>query len=156
MIFIYTALGFAMITTVVAIFETSITINKRQFINKSKTIDPEIRLLKNQNDRQFLSLLKELEGISLGSGQDICLNIKNGFTDKLDPNYPKISKYSILNNYKTAIPSYSIHQRLINGCELIKDSHRIIIVPNSDELNKYKYYSCIIKVDPKCNFEMVD
>tara|TARA_Y100001968_G_scaffold333866_1_gene400313 strand:+ start:3516 stop:3986 length:471 start_codon:yes stop_codon:yes gene_type:complete len=156
MIFVYSALGFAMITTVVAIFETSITINKRQFIDKLKKIDPDIKLLQYQNDRLFLSLLKELEGISLGSGKDICLNIKNGFTDKLDPNYPKISKYSILNNYNTAIPAYSIHQRLRNGCELIKDSHRIIIVPNPAELNKYNYYSCIIKIEPKCIFEIVD
>ena len=138
MIFIYAGLGFAMLTTVVGIFEMSMTINKRQFIDESKTIDPDIRLLQNQNDRQFLSLLKELEGISLGSGQDICLNIKNGFTDELDPNYSKLSKYSILNNYTTAIPSYSVHQRLKNGCELIKDSHRIIIVPNPVVLNKYK------------------
>tara|TARA_B100001250_G_scaffold412735_1_gene444761 strand:- start:1835 stop:2305 length:471 start_codon:yes stop_codon:yes gene_type:complete len=156
MIFLYAGIGFAMMTTVVAIFETSMTINKRQFVNKSKVIDPEIRLLQKQNDKLFLRMLDDANGISLGSGNEICQNIKNGFVNELDPNYSTFSKYSILNSYSTAIPSYSLHSRLKNSCQLIKDSHRIIIVPSSIQSNKFNYYSCIIDIDDKCSFEMLN
>ncbi len=156
MIFLYAGLGFAMLTTVIAIFETSTLLSNRGFIDTSKTIDQEITLLKKQNDKLFLQLLEDLEGRPLGLGNEICQNIKNGFVDESNPNYSKLSKYSILNSYNSAIQSDSVHSRLKNGCELVKDSHRIIIVPSSKESNKFNYYSCIIDINPKCSFELVN
>ena len=42
----------------------------------------------------------------------------------------RVINYTSLNNYDFGIPSYSNHARLKNGCEFIKDSHRVIIVPS--------------------------
>ena len=92
MIFFYIGLGFAMMTTVASIFQTSVIINKNQFTNISKSVDPDKVIIQKQNDKKFLQMLLDLKGTSLGSGQSICQNIRNGFTDELDPNYPILSK----------------------------------------------------------------
>ena len=156
MIFFYVSLGFAMMTTVSAIFQTSVIINKNQFNNTSKSVDSVNVINQKQNDKKFLQILNDLKGTSLGSGNSICINIKNGFTDELDPNYPILSNYSILSSYNSGLPSYSGHSRLKNGCNLINGSHRIVIVPSSIENNTYKLYSCIIDVEPKCPFELIN
>ena len=154
MIFYYAGIGFAMLTTVVAVFETSTTINKKQFINKTIAVDEEKIILQKQNDKVFLQMLNDIKGKSLGVGQEICQNIKNGFTDSSNPNSYILVNYASLNNYDIGIPSYSDHVRLKNGCQFIKDSHRVIIVPYTDELNSYKLYSCLIDIEPKCDFEL--
>ncbi len=156
MIFFYVGIGLAMMTAVLGIFETSITLNKNNYTSKSKPVDEDNLILQRQNDRKFLQMLNDIKGTSLGSGQDICQNIKNGFVDQLNPNYSILSNYSILNNYNTGIPSNSSHSRLINGCDLINGSHRVVIVPSSNENNTYKIYSCIINIEPICPFESID
>ncbi len=156
MIFFYVGLGAAMITTVVAIFETSTTLNKNQYTERTKSIDEDKRIFQNQNDKKFLQLLDDINGRSIGTGQLICENIKNGFTDELDPNYSILSNYSILNNYKKGISSYTSHVRLKNGCDLVNGFHRVIIVPSSIKNNNYNLYSCIIDIEPKCSFELVN
>lgn len=156
MIFFYVGLGFAMLTTVLAIFETSTTINKNQYNVGSKAINSDKIILRRQNDKKFLQMLNDIKGTSLGSGQLICQNIKDGFTNELSPNYSILSNYSILNNYNSGIPSYTTHSKLINGCDLINGDHRVVIVPSSIEINTYNLYSCIIKTDPKCPFELVN
>jgi len=156
MLFFYVGLGFAMITTVVAIFQTSTTISKTHYVNKSEVKDSDKILLQKQNDKKFLEMLNDIKGISLGSGEQICQNIKNGFTNELDTNYSILSNYSVLNSYNTGIKSYSSHNRIKNGCNLINGSHRVVIVPSSTEVNSYNLYSCIVDIDPKCSFELYD
>ena len=156
MIFFYVGLGFAMMTTVVAIFETSTTINKNQYTIKTTTIDNNKLILQRQNDKKFLQMLNDLKGRPLGSGQLICQNIKNGFTNELNTNYSILTNYSMLNSYDSGVPSYSSHIRLANGCDLINGVHRVVIVPSSIEINTYNLYSCIIDVEPKCPFELVN
>ena len=156
MIFFYVGLGLAMMTTVVAILETSTTLNKNQYTNRSNSMDPYKLIEQRQNDKKFLQMLDDLKGQSLGTGDSICQNIKNGLTDELDSNYSILSNYSFLNNYNYGIPSYSTNARLENGCNLVKGFHRVIIVPSSNESNTYSLYSCIIDVEPKCSFEMVN
>ena len=154
MIFFYVGIGFAMLTSVVAIFETSTTITKNQSLNETTTSIQEDKLiLKKQNDIIFLKMLDDLKGLSLGSGEKICQNIKDGFANQSNPNHSILSNYSLLNNYNYGSPSSSTHARLNNGCNLISDSHRIIIVPSSLENNHYNLYSCIIDIEPKCTFE---
>ena len=156
MIFFYVGIGFAMMTTVVAIFETSTAINKNQYTDKLKPVNSDKLISAKQSNIKFLQMLNDIKGTSLGSGQLICQNIKNGFSDELDPNYPVLSNYSILNNYNSGIPSYSPHNRLKNGCDLTNSYHRVIIVPSTIENNAYNLYSCIIDVEPKCPFELVN
>ena len=156
MIFFYVGLGFAMMTTVVAIFETSTNINNNRYSSRSKSIDTDQLILKKQNDKKFLQMLQDIKGTSLGSGQLICQNIKNGFTDENDANYSILSNYSMLNNYNSAVTSYATHSRIKDGCDLVNGVHRVIIVPSSIESNAYNLYSCIIKVEPKCPFELVN
>ena len=156
MIFFYVGIGFAMMTTVVAIFETSTNINKNQYTIKYKSIDSDKLILKKQNDKKFLQILNDIKGISFGSGEIICQNLKNGFEDEDDSNYSILSSYSILNTYNSGIPSYSSHSRLKNGCDLVNGFHRVVIVPSSIENNTYDLYSCIIDVEPKCPFELVN
>ncbi len=156
MLFFYVGLGLAMMTTVVSIFETSTTINKNQHTIKSKAIDSDKLIIQRQNDKEFLKLLKDIKGISLGSGDLICQNIKNGFVDELNTNYSILSKYSHLNSYNSGIPSYSTHVRFKNSCNLINNYHRVIISPSLLESNTYNLYSCIIDVEPKCPFEGVN
>ena len=91
MIFFYIGIGMAMFTTVVAIFQTSVTLNKNQYLNTSKPIEPDKLLLQKQNDKIFLQMLNDIKGTSLGAGLEICQNIKTGFTDALDPNHSKLS-----------------------------------------------------------------
>ena len=156
MIFFYLGLGFAMMTTVIAIFETSTIINKNQYTIRSETIDTEKINLRKQNDKKFLQLLNDIKGNSLGSGQLICQNIKNGFTNELNPNYSILSNCSVLNSYNYGSPSSSSHSRLKNGCNFINGSHRVIIVPSSNEVNTFNLYSCIVEIDPICPFELVN
>tara|TARA_Y100001968_G_C19420612_1_gene751559 strand:+ start:545 stop:1015 length:471 start_codon:yes stop_codon:yes gene_type:complete len=156
MLFFYVGLGVAMMTTVVAIFETSTTINKNQYTTRQKQTDIEKVIVQKQNDKKFLQMLDDIKGVSLGSGQLICQNLKNGYSDELDSNHSILSNYAILNIYKSGIPSYSTHSRLKNGCDLINGFHRVIIVPNSNKDNTYKLYSCIIDLEPKCPFELVN
>mgnify|MGYP001303115955 CR=1 FL=1 len=156
MIFFYVGLGFAMMTTVIAIFETSTTLNKNQYNISSKAINSDKVMLRRQNDKKFLQMLNDIKGTSLGSGQSICQNIKDGFTNEINPNHSILSNYSILNNYTSGIPSYTNHSKLMNGCDLINGEHRVVIVPSSFEINTYNLYSCIIKIDPKCPFELVN
>ena len=154
MIFFYVGIGFAMLTTVVAIFETSTTITKNQSLNdKNNSIQEDKLLMKKQNEIIFLKMLDDLKGISLGSGEEICQNIKDGSTNESNTNYSTLSNYSVLNSYNYGVPSSSTHPRLRNGCNLISDSHRIIIVPSLLENNHYHLYSCIIDIEPKCTFE---
>jgi len=155
MLFFYVGIGFAMLTTVVAIFETSTTITKNQILNDTNNSIPADKLLiKKQNEIIFLKMLDDLKGVSLGSGEEICQNIKDGSTNESNTNYSILSNYSILNNYSYGVTSDSTHPRLNNGCSLIYDSHRIIIVPSSLENNHYNLYSCIIDIEPKCTFEL--
>ena len=156
MIFFYVGIGFAMMTTVVAIFETSTAINKNQYTDKLKPVNPDKLISAKQSNIKFLQMLRDIKGTSLGSGQLICQNIKNGFSDELDPNYPVLSNYTILNKYISGIPSYSTHSRLKNGCALTNSFHRVIIVPSTIENNTYNLYSCIIDVEPRCPFELVN
>ena len=154
MIFFYVGIGFAMLTSVVAIFETSTTITKNQSLTETtNSIQEDKLILKKQNDIIFLKMLDDLKGLSLGSGDEICQNIKDGFANQSNSNHSILSNYSVLNNYNYGIPSSSTHTRLNNGCNLISDSHRIIIVPSSLENNHYNLYSCIINIEPKCTFE---
>ena len=153
MIFFYVGLGIAMMTSVVSIFETSTNISKNHYTIRRKTIDSNKVIFKKQNDKKFLQMLNDIKGISLGSGQLICQNIKNGLTNDLDTNYSILSNYSMLNNYNSGVPSYASHNRLKDGCDLVNGNHRIIIVPSSIENNTYNLYSCIIDVEPKCQFE---
>ena len=156
MLFFYVGIGLAMMTTVVSIFEISTTINKNQYTIRSKSIDSDKLFFRKQNDEKFLQMLNDIKGISLGSGQSICNNLKNGFTDELDTNYYILSQYSNLNSYNSGIPSYTSHNRLANGCDLVNGYHRVIIVPSSLESNTYNLYSCIIDVEPICKFELVN
>ena len=154
MIFFYVGLGFAMMTTVVSIFEVSTTIRKNHHLTDTSISGQEDKLLiKNQNDKIFLRMLDDLKGVSLGSGEDICQNIINGFANESNTNYSILSNYSILNNYSYGVTSSSTHPRLNNGCSLIYDFHRILIVPSSLENNHYNLYSCNIDIEPKCTFE---
>ncbi len=154
MIFFYAGIGFAMLTTVVGLFEISTNINKKQFINKSILLENEKILLQKQNDKIFLQMLTDLKGKPLGLGQEICQNIKSGITDASNPNHYILNNYTSLINYNSGIQTFSTHVRIENGCELIQDSHRVIIVPNSLETNSYNLYSCLINIEPKCSFEL--
>ena len=146
MIFFYVGLGFAMMTTVISIFETSTTLNKNQYTNRSISLDTDKLIEQRQNDKKFLQMLDDLKGQSLGTGDSICQNIKNGFTDELDSNYSILSNYSFLNDYNYGIPSYSTNVRLENSCNLVKGFHRIIIVPSSIENNAYNIYTCMTPI----------
>ena len=156
MIFFYVGIGIAMMTSVLSIFEISTTINKNQYTIRNKSSNSNELFFQKENDKRFLQMLNDMRGISLGSGPIICQNLKNGFTDELDNNYSILSNYSILDSYNAGIQSNSTHPRLTNGCDLVNGFHRVVIVPSSIETNTYNLYSCIIKVEPKCTFEMVD
>ena len=154
MLFFYVGIGFAMITTIISMFESSMLLNKKVYISDKKLLDPNELNLRKPNDKKFLQLLNELNGISLGSGKEICQTIKNGFTDELNANYNILSKYSELNIYEPGIESNTNHSRLIGGCDLVKDSHLVIILPSSTDINTYNLYSCITNIEPKCIFEL--
>ena len=52
MIFFYVGIGFAMLTTVISIFETSTTISKNQYTIRNKSIDADKLIIKKQNDKK--------------------------------------------------------------------------------------------------------
>ena len=100
MIFFYVGIGFAMLTSVVAIFETSTTITKNQSLTETtNSIQEDKLILKKQNDIIFLKMLDDLKGLSLGSGDEICQNIKDGFANQSNSNHSILSNYSVLNNF---------------------------------------------------------
>ena len=72
MIFFYVGIGFAMMTTVVAIFETSTAINKNQYTEKSKQVNSDKLIFAKQSNTKFLQMLRDIKGTSLGSGELIC------------------------------------------------------------------------------------
>ena len=154
MLFFYIGIGFGMIATIIAMFETSMFLNKKNYISEKNSFEQNELSLRETNDKKFLQLLNDLKGISLGSGKDICLNIKNGFTNELNTNYIIISKYSELNIYEPGIDLNTNHSTFTGGCNLVKDSHRVILVPNSTDNDSFKLYSCITNTEPKCTFEI--
>ena len=156
MIFFYVGLGYAMMTSILSIFQIATTINKNQYTTRNNSVNSNKLFFQKENDKKFIEMLNDMKGIPLGSGELICENLKNGFTDELDDNYSILSNYSILDSYNTGIPSYSTQPRLINGCNLVNGYHRVVIVPSSMETNTYNLYSCIVKVEPQCPFELVD
>ena len=156
MLFFYLGIGFAMLTSALGIFRTSTTISKNQYPIHNNSIDSDKVIMQKQNDIKFLQILNDLKGKSLGSGDLICKNLKNGFSDELNENHFILSKYPILKTYNSGIPSYSSHKKLKDGCDLVNDFHRVVIVPSSTENNTYDLYSCIIDFDPKCPFEIAN
>ena len=156
MLFFYVGLGLAMFSIVIKVFEVSSSISKQSYINKAKVLSIDKVLIRNQNDKIFLQLLNGMEGISMGTGKDICLNIKNGITDESNPSYSILSKYSALNSYSVGNFVYSSHPKLSDGCSFNSGSHRVIVVPKKHNPNQYSIYSCIISIEPKCRFEIID
>ena len=144
-----------MFTSVMAILQTSAVINKNQFIDITRQVDNDKILIQKQNDKIFIQLLSESNLSSLGSGKEICNNLKNGFTDKSDPNYLLFTKYLVLNSYKK-VDVNSLHSRFINGCAMNMNSHRVVIVPSSNIDMKYNIFSCIIDSDYQCGFENIN
>ena len=156
MIYFYFGLGLAMLTVVSKVFEVSTAISKQSYIDKTKSINIETLLTKNQNDKIFLKLLKDINGKDLGTGNDICNNIKNGITNELDTNYSILSKYSSLNSYRIGNNLISTHQRLVDGCDLVNNNHRVLIVPTPNTSNQYSLYSCIVEINPNYRFEFIN
>ena len=154
MLFFYVGIGFGMIATIIAMFETTMFLNKNNFVNYKKSVPINQSILRQQNDMKFLQLLNDLNGVPLGSGKEICQNIKSGFTDELNNNYIIFSKYSALNTYEFGIESNTNHSRLNGACNLVNDSHRVILVPDSTEINSYNLYSCVTNIEPNCTFEL--
>ena len=155
MIFFYTGIGFAMFTSVLAILQTSALLNKNHFLDKSNQKDTDKILIQKQHDTKFIQLLSEQNLSSLGKGQDICANLKKGFTDISDPNYSIFNKYLILNSYNQ-IEVNSLNTRLSKGCGMNNKNHRVIIVPSSNKDMKYNIFSCIIESDSYCSFEDIN
>ena len=155
MLYFYVGLGLAMFTIVIQVFELSTTISKQSYINKTNDLNIEKILIKNENDKNFLKLLKDINGTQIGTGMEICTKIKNGINDESDPNYSILSKYSVLNSYNIGDYLYSSHPRLVDGCNFIKDSHRVLIVPVNTQ-GEYSLYSCIIDLKPACRFEFIN
>ena len=71
MVFFYFGLGLAMFSIVIKVFEFSTIISKQSYINKSKALSNEKVLIRSQNDKIFLQLLNEINGISMGNGNTI-------------------------------------------------------------------------------------
>lgn len=155
MIYFYVGIGFVMFGTVVSLFQTSTSITNSYYNNESKFIDSNKVSIQKQNDKLFLSLLSDLNDTSMDPQRSICSNIKNGFTNQNDPNHPILFNYLMLDSYNIGINSNSTHSKLSNGCNLVNGQHRVLIVPNLYN-NNYNLYSCIIGVNPKCNFELTD
>ena len=166
MLAFYLALGFAMYTAILGIFELSLSISNQRFMNKAKLLNSQDITLQKNNDKVFLSLLKSIQEVNLDydfgyeditQQEDICLDINYSMNNE-DGKYFSIlnqSEYNIVYSYNPANYSYSSHPRLQNSCSLINDLHRIVINEDSNT-DEYTYYSCIINIDPICRFELVD
>jgi len=152
MLYFYIGVGLAMFTVVIKVFEISTTISKQSYLNKTNDLDINNLLIKNENDKTFLKLLKDINGTQLGLNKEICTNIKNGINNESDPNYSILSKYTALNSYNIDNNFYSSHPRLVDGCGLTTDSHRLLIVPINNQV-KYSLYSCILDFETSCSFE---
>ena len=151
MIYFYFGLGIAMLAGITGLFELATTITKQQIYTQTTNINNNELLQKKQNDRRFLQLLNEtLE--SLGEGNNLCSNIKDGMTNIDNENFTILSNYSDLIDYEAGIPLTSMHTDLLNGCDLNNGKHRLIIVPSNQDSINYKLYSCLT-VSSKCKFE---
>ena len=151
MIYFYIGLGFSMIAGITSLFELATTITKQQIFNESYNLNNNELLVKKQNDRRFLKLLLESTG-SLGSGNNLCSNIKDGMTNIDNPSFSILSKYNDLIDFNPGIPVSSSHTNFLNGCDLNKGKHRVIIVPSNQNTIQYNLYSCLT-LNSKCNFE---
>ena len=151
MIYFYVGLGIAMLTGIISVFEMATTITRQQMNNRPPKYDDNERIVQKQNDRRFLQLLNESTE-SLGEGNELCLNIKEGMSNINNSNFSLLSKYNDLLDFNPGIPIYSSHSSFINGCDLNKGKHRLIIVPNNDISIKYSLYSCLT-ISSKCKFE---
>ena len=151
MIYFYVGLGIAMLTGIISVFEMATTITRQQMNNRPPKYDDNERIVQKQNDRRFLQLLNESTE-SMGEGNELCLNIKDGMSNINNSNFSLLSKYNDLLDFNPGIPIYSSHSSFINGCDLNKGKHRLIIVPNNDISIKYSLYSCLT-ISSKCKFE---
>ena len=151
MIYFYVGLGIAMLTGIISVFEMATTITRQQMNNRPPKYDDNERIVQKQNDRRFLQLLNESTE-SMGEGNELCLNIKDGMSNINNSNFSLLSKYNDLLDFNPGIPISSSHSSFINGCDLNKGKHRLIIVPNNDISIKYSLYSCLT-ISSKCKFE---
>ena len=141
MTYLYVGLGIAMITGITAMMKISNNINKVESVNVLLPNDYFQSSLP-QYDRKIMNLLSEN---SLPSS-NICDHIKSKITN------PIYEDGEIFLSTGTQTPSNSA---LFNEtCVLVsnKESHRVLITKQN--FNEYSFFSCYLKNQPFCNFEI--
>ena len=151
MIFFYSILGIFMFTHIISIFEMATTINNQQIFDRPFKNKESVLISKREKDRRFLMLLSQIDS-TLGTGSSLCKNIIDGMTNPENSNYSILSSYDDLSDFRPGIPISSTHSLFVNGCDLNKGNHRVIIIPSLDFQNPYLYFSCISD-GVRCRFE---
>ena len=143
MTYLYAGLGIAMLSGIAAMMQVGNNINSLISLSILKLDDYSNSSLAG-HDRQIMKVLYT----QTVPDNDICNYVKNSISS---PIYESGETF-----LSTGTQSPSTHKIFLKNCALVNKSnkHRVVITNASNEAYKYKMFSCYLKSEPFCDFEI--
>ena len=143
---LYVSLGLAMISGITAMMQISNNINNMMILNTFKR-DPYFKLELADKDKSILAFLENYEDNS-----DLCSYVKSKINDNLSDNEGFYEDGQIFLSTGTQTPS--INSLFNDSCVLINNElkHRVLI--NKNRLDTYNLFSCYLKNESYCPYEI--
>jgi len=143
MTYLYAGLGIAMISGIAAMMQIGNNINNLMPLSVLKSDKYSNSALAGY-DRQIMKILYS----QTVPDTDICSYVKNNIPS---PIYEDSEIF-----VSTGTQSPSTHKIFSNNCALVNKSnkHRVVITNSSNNIYKYKMFSCHLDNEPFCSFEI--
>lgn len=143
MTYLYAGLGIAMLSGIAAMMQVGNNINNLTPLSALKLDDYNNASL-SIYDRKIMKILYSQSV----PNDDICNYVKNSISS---PVYENSETF-----VSTGTESPSTHKIFSNNCALVNklSKHRVVITYSPNEVYKYKMFSCYLKSDPFCSFEI--
>ncbi len=143
MTYLYAGLGIAMLSGIAAMMQVGNNINSLISLSILK-LDNYSNSSLAGHDRQIMKVLYS----QTVPDNDICNYVKNSISSPIYENGETF--------LSTGTQSPSTHTIFSKNCALVNKSnkHRVVITNTSNEAYKYKMFSCYLKSEPFCDFEI--
>ena len=141
MAILYIGLGIAMVSGISAMMQIGNNINNLMLLSTFKK-DEYYQSNLPSYDRRIMDILNNYSG----SDADVCSNLKVNLSDSL---YEDGELF-----ISTGTQTPSINPLFIGSCVLVNKeiNHRVLI--NKNDLGSYNLFSCYLKNETFCNFEL--
>ena len=139
--FLYVVLGLAMISGITAMMKIGNNINNLMLLSTFKESDYFESSLPSY-DRRILDILENYSG----PDKDVCTNIKQKLSDTF---YEDGDLF-----LSTGTQTPSVNSLFTGSCALVNKNlnHRVII--NKDKIGSFNLFSCYLKDQPYCPYEI--